>query len=116
MGFVGLCGSSSRLPLSVDDDHGLVTLASYALERPQLDVSLHDGVRKLAANQALCIKDLGMACTQLSEPKHERFTMNRSTCFCRQSSSCQKRRLFFKKCKQDRFLTYHCPTLPNFWS
>lgn len=71
MGFVGLCGSSSRLPLSVDDDHGLVTLASYALERPQLDVSLHDGVRKLAANQALCIKDLGMACTQLSEPKHE---------------------------------------------
>ena len=97
MGFVGLCGSSSRLPLSVDDDHGLVTLASYALERPQLDVSLHYGVRKLAANQALCIKDLGMACTQLSEPKHERFTLgNRSTCFCRQSSNCQKRRPFLK--------------------
>ena len=74
-GFVGLCGSSSRLPLSVDNDHGLVTLASYALERPQLDVSLHDGVRKLAANQALCIKDLGMVCTQLSEPKHERFRL-----------------------------------------
>jgi hypothetical protein len=77
--------------LSVDDDHGFVTLASYALERPQLDVSLHDGVRKLAANQTLCIKDLGMAHRQLSAPKRERFILgNRSTCFLRQSSSCQK--------------------------
>ena len=115
MGFFGLCGSSSRLPLSVDDDHGLVTLASYALERPQLDVSLHDGVRKLAANQALCIKDLGMACTQLSEPKHERFTLgNRSTCFCRQSSSCQKRRPFFKNVNKTiswHIIAQHCPTV-----
>ena len=53
-------GSLSRLPLSVDDDHGFVTLASHALERPQFDVGLHDGVRKFAANQTLRVKDLGM--------------------------------------------------------
>jgi len=64
-------GSLSRLPLSVDDDHGFVTLASYALERPQLDVGLHDGVRKLAANQTLRIKDLGMVHRHVSVAKHD---------------------------------------------
>eukprot|EP00438_Fugacium_kawagutii_P014860 Skav234834 [mRNA] locus=scaffold69:1172860:1173894:+ [translate_table: standard] len=51
------------LPLRIDDDHGFVTCSSNDLERPQFDVGLHDGVRELAANQALSIKNcvLGIA-------------------------------------------------------
>ena len=52
---------SPCLPLGVDDDHRLVTLTSNTLERPQFDISLHDRVRKLAANQTLGVEDLKIA-------------------------------------------------------
>ena len=52
---------SPCLPLGVDDDHRLVTLTSNTLERPQFDISLHDGVRKLAANQSLGVENLKIA-------------------------------------------------------
>ena len=40
-----------------DHNHGLVTLTRLDLERPQLDVSLHNRIGKLAANEPLCIED-----------------------------------------------------------
>ena len=52
---------SPCLPLGVDDDHRFVTLTSNTLERPQLDISLHDGVSKLAANQSLGVENLKIA-------------------------------------------------------
>mmetsp|Transcript_80485 Transcript_80485/g.203498 ORF Transcript_80485/g.203498 Transcript_80485/m.203498 type:complete len:354 (+) Transcript_80485:315-1376(+) len=45
------------LPLRVHHDHGFVTLPCDDLERPELDVRLHNGIRKLPADEALGIKD-----------------------------------------------------------
>ena len=68
---------SPGLPLGVDDDHWLVTLAGHTLEGPQLDISLHDGIRKLAANQALGIKNL-MAEDDTSKMRGEKVQVNLS--------------------------------------
>mmetsp|Transcript_73560 Transcript_73560/g.175421 ORF Transcript_73560/g.175421 Transcript_73560/m.175421 type:complete len:119 (+) Transcript_73560:241-597(+) len=52
------------LTLHLDHDQRLVAGTGDALEGPELDVGLHDGVLELAADQALGVKDrvLGVAC------------------------------------------------------
>ena len=66
------------LPLGVDDDHRLVTLTGNTLERPQLDISLHDGVRKLAANQTLGVENLKVARGEQNDGKNGKKTQQTS--------------------------------------
>ena len=83
---------SPCLPLGVDDDHRLVTLTSNTLERPQLDISLHDGVRKLAANQTLGVENLKVARGEQNDGKNGKKTQQTSDSSSLEARVLQKRK------------------------